>query len=59
MPYNINAECPCCGKRAKGVDEIERLFGWRTPKGRETIPESYCKACRSAGCKKGEPCKAK
>lgn len=58
MPYNIEAHCPCCKKSAYGIDEIERLFGWRTPNDK-TIPQSYCKKCRSAGCKAGEPCKVK
>ncbi len=58
MPYNIEAHCPCCKKAAYGVDEIEKLFGWRTPNDK-TIPQSYCKKCRSAGCKAGEPCKIK
>lgn len=56
MPYTITAECPCCGKVADGVDEIEEKFGWRVPNDK-TIPQSYCRECRSAGCKADEPCK--
>lgn len=29
MPYEISAECPCCGKTGKGLDEIEAKFGLR------------------------------
>ncbi len=58
MPYTIEASCPCCGKKAKGKNEIEELFGWRTPNNEE-IPQSYCRKCRSAHCKSGEPCKVK
>ncbi|MDE6426615.1 MAG: hypothetical protein K2K89_10860 [Ruminococcus sp.] len=58
MPYTIKAECPCCGKIAVGVDKIEELFGWRTPNDK-TIPQSYCRKCRSAHCKAGQPCKVK
>ena len=56
MPYTIEAKCPCCGKEANGKDEIDNLFGWRVVNGK-TIPQSYCYACRGAGCKAGESCK--
>jgi len=56
MPYTIEARCPCCGKYAGSYDEIELLFGWREVNGK-TIPQSYCRACRSARCKAGEPCR--
>jgi len=58
MPYTIKAECPCCGKRATGNNQIEELFGWRTPRD-EKIPQSYCRDCRSAKCEAGVPCKCK
>jgi len=58
VPYTIKAECPCCGKTAYGIDEIEELFGWRIPD-EKTIPQSYCRKCRSARCRAGEPCKVK
>ena len=58
MPYEIYAECPCCGKSADGINEIEETFGFRTMTDDEKIPQSYCRACRSARCKAGEPCKA-
>ena len=56
MSNTIVAECPCCKKVAKGVDEIKKEFGWRTVNGK-TVPQSYCDACRSAGCRAGEPCR--
>lgn len=59
MPYGEYAECPCCGKMAYGEDEIEEKFGYRDMGDGRIIPQSYCRACRSAGCKKGQPCKAK
>ena len=57
MPYEIKSECPCCGKIAIGLGDIEALFGWRTPNDK-TIPQSYCRKCLSAHCKVGNPCKA-
>ena len=57
MPYRIEAECPCCHKTADGIDEIEEKFGWRVQNDK-TIPQSYCRECRAAHCKAGEPCKA-
>lgn len=63
MPYLIEATCPCCGKKVYSFEEIETLFGWRDaprkgPK-QKHIPQSFCRACRNAGCKAGEPCKVK
>lgn len=58
MPYTIKAECPCCKKIGNGLDEIEKVFGWRSPNNK-TIPHSYCRKCRGASCKSGEPCKVK
>ena len=40
MPYKIEAACPCCGKTAYGIEEIERLFGWRKPDNKQ-IPQCY------------------
>ena len=59
MPYGEYAQCPCCGKTAYGKDEIEQKFGYRDMGDGRYIPQSYCRKCRSAGCKKGQPCKAK
>ena len=59
MPYGEYAECPCCKKIAMGKNEIENFFGYRNMGDGRNIPQSYCKACRAAGCKAGEPCKVK
>lgn len=59
MPYGEYAECPCCKKIAKGNDEIEELFGYRKKKDGSEFPQSYCRACRLAGCEAGKPCKVK
>ncbi len=58
MPYTIKAKCPCCNKEADGLKEIDEKFGWRIPNDK-TIPQSYCRKCRAAHCKAGEPCKVK
>jgi len=58
MANKVWAECPCCGKTADGKGEIDKKFGWRIVNGKE-VPQSYCNACRGAGCKdrpKGTPC---
>lgn len=60
MPYDDNhAECPCCQKKAEGSEDIERLFGYRTMADGKVIPQSYCRACRSARCEGDKPCKVK
>lgn len=64
MPYSLlagneYAECPCCGRRAKSLNAIEKEFGWRTMEKGETIPQSYCRACRGAHCIANEPCRVK
>jgi hypothetical protein len=45
MPYIMLAECPNCGKKANGNEEIEKKFGWRI-NGTKKIPQSYCRDCR-------------
>lgn len=55
MPYGEYAECPCCGKTAKGKDEIRELFGYRNMGNEKIIPQSYCRECRIAKCTKGNP----
>lgn len=56
MPYGSDwAECPCCGKKAKGRNEIERWFGYRDMGNGKVIPQSYCRKCRSAKCTPGNP----
>lgn len=60
MPYDANsAKCPCCGKTATGKAEIKEKFGYRDMGDGRVIPQSYCRACRSADCKAGQPCKVK
>lgn len=49
MPYGEYAECPNCGKTAHGKDEIEELFGYRNMGDGRTIPQSWCRDCRSSG----------
>ena len=47
MPYgNGWAECPHCGKRAEGVEQIEELFGFRNMGDGRNIPQSHCRECR-------------
>lgn len=46
MSNVVKAECPHCGKKANGKDEIDRLFGWRVVNGK-TVPQSWCYECRS------------
>lgn len=55
MPYGVYAECPCCGITAKGEEEIEQEFGYRTMANGNVIPQSYCRLCRSAHCEAGNP----
>lgn len=58
MPYDDNhAQCPCCKKVAEGKEEIELLFGYRNMGDGRIIPQSYCRACRIAGCEGDKPCK--
>ncbi len=45
MPYVIHAECPQCGKKAEGIEELERLFGFRVIQ-QKKIPQSWCRDCR-------------
>ena len=49
MPYGEYAECPHCGKKAYGEEEIEELFGYRNMGDGREIPQSWCKECRSSG----------
>lgn len=45
MPNTVKAKCPHCEKKAKGKDQIDKLFGWRKVNG-HTVPQSWCKQCR-------------
>jgi len=54
MPYDLGAECPCCGKTAgRDINEIEEKFGFRTVNGKK-IPQSYCRNCRNLHCSPGD-----
>lgn len=48
MANEIWAKCPRegCTTEAHGVEEIERLFGWRIVNGKK-VPQSWCRECRS------------
>jgi hypothetical protein len=41
------ASCPTCGTTAYTDADVERFFGYRTPAGRETIVQSWCRECRA------------
>ena len=41
------ASCPPCGTTAYTDGEVELFFGYRTPAGRETIVQSWCRECRA------------
>jgi hypothetical protein len=41
------ASCPTCGTTAYTDGEVELFFGYRTPSGRETIVQSWCRECRA------------
>jgi hypothetical protein len=45
MAYKIEAECPNCGEKADGLDQIESLFGFRVV-AEKRIPQSWCRHCR-------------
>lgn len=59
MPYGEYAQCPCCGETAYGKNDIEEKFGYRNMGDGRRIPQSYCRACRSACCEAGKPCKVR
>ena len=40
------ASCPTCGTTAYTDADVERFFGYRTPAGRPTIVQSWCRECR-------------
>jgi predicted transcriptional regulator len=41
------AYCRTCELQARTAAEVERDFGYRTPAGRETIVQSWCRECRA------------
>jgi hypothetical protein len=44
-PY-VLASCPACKTEVTNEADVETLFGYRTPAGRETIVQSWCRECR-------------
>jgi hypothetical protein len=40
------ASCPPCGTTAYTDGEVELFFGYRTPAGKPTIVQSWCRECR-------------
>lgn len=51
----VLASCPSCNTKAYTEAGIADFFGWRTPAGRETIVQSWCRECRSAGKDQASP----
>ena len=45
----VLAYCNTCKLTATTDADVESLFGYRTPRGRPTIVQSWCRECRSAG----------
>ena len=43
----VLASCPTCGKTVYDEYDVEQEFGYRTPTGRETIVQSWCRKCRA------------
>jgi len=43
----VLASCPTCNTKAYTEAGIADFFGWRTPAGRETIVQSWCRECRA------------
>jgi hypothetical protein len=43
----VLASCPTCGKTVYDEYDVEQEFGYRTPSGRETIVQSWCRECRA------------
>lgn len=52
--WEVLASCNCCATKAYTEANIDDLFGYRTPAGRETIRQSWCRECRSSGKDKTE-----
>jgi hypothetical protein len=46
-PATLLASCPSCNTKAYTEAGIADFFGWRTPAGRETIVQSWCRECRA------------
>jgi hypothetical protein len=43
----VLASCPTCGTTVYDEYDVEQEFGYRTPSGRETIVQSWCRKCRA------------
>jgi hypothetical protein len=41
------ASCPPCGTTAYTDADVERFFGYRTPAGKPTMVQSWCRECRA------------
>lgn len=53
--WEVLASCPSCATKAYTEAGIGEMFGYRTPAGRNTIRQSWCRWCRSDGKDKPEP----
>ena len=47
--WEVLASCPSCTTKAYTEKGVEEMFGYRTPAGRKTIVQSWCRYCRTAG----------
>jgi hypothetical protein len=47
--WEVLASCPSCSTKAYTEKGVEEMFGYRTPAGRETIRQSWCRYCRTDG----------
>jgi hypothetical protein len=43
----VLASCPTCNHTVYDEYDVEQEFGYRTPTGRETIVQSWCRKCRA------------
>jgi len=43
----VLASCPTCGTTVYDENDVEQEFGYRTPAGRPTIVQSWCRECRA------------
>jgi len=46
-PATVLASCPTCDTKAYTEAGIADFFGYRTPAGRKTIVQSWCRECRA------------
>lgn len=49
---DVKAKCPLCGREARGMAEVEKLFGYRNMDGFVRV-QSWCRSCRSARSNRG------